>query len=992
MYRAFLIVLFYIPFVNAQENYPINGIKNNYNPIYAFTNAHIIISPEKEILQGTLLIQNGKILKVDSIVEIPKGSIVKDLDGNYIYPSFIELYSNYGVEKLPSVTYSRKPQYKTNKKGPYHWNQSIRSEFKACDYFKNDFAIAKKYQEIGFGSVLVHRKDGIFRGSGALVLLSDEKENNNIIIDEAASFYSFKKGGSRQTYPTSLMGAIALIRQTILDAEWYKKKKSNALDLTLNSYNQQKSLPQIFESKDALDYSRIYKIGDEFEIDFIIKGNGKEYSRIDEIKNTGYPIILPINFPKNYDVSDAETIDWISLKELKHWETAPYNPIILQKNNITFCLSSSGLENKTAFLKNLRITIKNGLSKKVALKALTINPAKLSNCEHLLGSLEEGKIANFIITSGDIFEDGIIYENWVNGERNVISKKQIDVSGYYTFNSYHFINSSVKIVDNLGDITATIADIDSLPIKIQLNDKELVLASPNGGYRLIGTYNNGSITGSYQDISGKYFHFEMNKDSLIKKDKKRVNNNNDYIIPSIWKPNQSFGSKEDRMAKSVIFRNTTVWTNEKIGILENTDVLIQGGKIIEIGDKLDLSTLLENEKVEEIDATGKHLTCGIIDEHSHIAISRGVNEASESVTAEVSIGDVINPEDINIYRQIAGGVTVAQLLHGSANPIGGQSAIIKLRWGSSAEKMKIEGADGFIKFALGENVKQSNWGDENTIRFPQTRMGVEQVFYDAFYRAKDYEEKWKKYNSLSLRKKRNVVPPREDLELNALVEVLNSKRFITCHSYVQSEINMLMHVADSMGFTVNTFTHILEGYKVADKMKKHGAGASTFSDWWAYKFEVNDAIPHNAALLHNSGVLTAINSDDAEMGRRLNQEAAKAIKYGGVSQEEAWKMITLYPAKLLHLDHRLGSVSVGKDADIVLWSDNPLSVYAKVEKTYIDGILYFDQNKNRELIARDKKEKMRIVTKLQQMPSSESVKKISKKNKLYHCDTIEHYE
>jgi imidazolonepropionase-like amidohydrolase len=407
---------------------------------------------------------------------------------------------------------------------------------------------------------------------------------------------------------------------------------------------------------------------------------------------------------------------------------------------------------------------------------------------------------------------------------------------------------------------------------------------------------------------------------------------------------------------------------------------------------LDLSTLLENEKVEEIDATGKHLTCGIIDEHSHIAISRGVNEASESVTAEVSIGDVINPEDINIYRQIAGGVTVAQLLHGSANPIGGQSAIIKLRWGSSAEKMKIEGADGFIKFALGENVKQSNWGDENTIRFPQTRMGVEQVFYDAFYRAKDYEEKWKKYNSLSLRKKRNVVPPREDLELNALVEVLNSKRFITCHSYVQSEINMLMHVADSMGFTVNTFTHILEGYKVADKMKKHGAGASTFSDWWAYKFEVNDAIPHNAALLHNSGVLTAINSDDAEMGRRLNQEAAKAIKYGGVSQEEAWKMITLYPAKLLHLDHRLGSVSVGKDADIVLWSDNPLSVYAKVEKTYIDGILYFDQNQNRELLARDKKEKMRIVTKLQQMPSSESVKKISKKNKLYHCDTIEHYE
>jgi len=307
--------------------------------------------------------------------------------------------------------------------------------------------------------------------------------------------------------------------------------------------------------------------------------------------------------------------------------------------------------------------------------------------------------------------------------------------------------------------------------------------------------------------------------------------------------------------------------------------------------------------------------------------------------------------------------------------------------------MKIEGADGFIKFALGENVKQSNWGHFNTIRFPQTRMGVEQVFYDAFYRAEAYKNLWNEYNDLPTSKKRKTVAPRADLELDALVEILNSERFITCHSYVQSEINMLMHVADSMGFTINTFTHILEGYKLANKLKKHGAGASTFSDWWAYKFEVNDAIPYNASILNSKGVVTAINSDDAEMGRRLNQEAAKAVKYGGSSEEDAWKMVTLNPAILLHLENRMGSIKLGKDADIVIWSGNPLSVYSKVEKTFVDGKLLFDKTKNLELMKRDLKEKMRIINKMVNGNSDEETQKVEiTEDHHYHCDTIEDYE
>jgi imidazolonepropionase-like amidohydrolase len=350
-----------------------------------------------------------------------------------------------------------------------------------------------------------------------------------------------------------------------------------------------------------------------------------------------------------------------------------------------------------------------------------------------------------------------------------------------------------------------------------------------------------------------------------------------------------------------------------------------------------------------IDATGKHLTPGILDEHSHIAIEGGVNEGTHAVTAEVRIGDVIDPDDINIYRQLAGGVTAAHLLHGSANPIGGQCQLIKLRWGAEPEELKFEGAPATIKFALGENVKQSNWGDRFTRRYPQTRLGVEEIMRDAFQAALEYEAEWQRWRALPERERQRSIPPRRDLQLEALLEILRGKRLIHCHSYVQSEILMLMRLAEQFGFRVNVFTHVLEGYKVARELARHGAGASTFSDWWAYKFEVYDAIPYNPAIMHEQGVLVAINSDDAEMGRRLAQEAGKSVGYSGISEEEALKFVTLNPARMLRVDHRVGSIEVGKDADIVLWSGPPLSTRSVVEQTYVDGRCYFDRVRDEQL-------------------------------------------
>ena len=985
-YRVLLLILSFIKIdLVAQNIFPTNGVAKEFNPIYAFINANII-DAEKEIINGIVLVQGKKIIAVDTSLKIPEGAIIRDLEGKFIYPSFIDLNTQYGLPNNKKREFSYKPQYKSKKDGAYHWNQAIHPEFDAITEFTNDNKKAKSLREMGFGTVLTHKQDGIARGVAGLVLLSNEKEHENILIEKASAHFSFKKGSSNQRYPTSLMGSIALLKQTLLDTEWYSQGISN-FNFSYEALMQQRKLPQIFTIDEAFDISRVYKIADEFEIDYIIIGNGDEYKQLDIIKKSNFSFVLPINFPNSYDVSNPEEAEYITLRALKNWETAPFNPYILSKNNITFSISCFGQEDSDDFIKNLRHIVKKGLSKKEALASLTTIPARQIKAEKMIGTIQQEKYANFIICSKDIFEDGVIYENWIAGKKFEINKEpKIDIRGYYTIKSDEFNGENVIIKGSINKPEVIISVLDSLPLISNLSGKDITINTKDGKFSAIGSFSNNSILGRFQDENGFFQKLSIIRDSLVKELKKDFILEIDSVIPELWSPNKAYGFKEIPPVETILFENATIWTNEKDGILKNSNILIKDSKIIAVGTEINVSDFIKkNEAFKVIDASGKHITCGIIDEHSHIAIRKGVNESSQSVTAEVRIGDVINSNDINIYRQLAGGVTTAQLLHGSANPIGGQSAIIKLRWGSNAEDMKIKNTDPFIKFALGENVKQSNWGDFNKIRFPQTRMGVEQVFYDAFYRAKKYKLEWDLYNAMPFSMKKKTKAPREDLELNALVKVLESELFITCHSYVQSEINMLMHVADSMGFTVNTFTHILEGYKLADKMQKHGAGGSTFSDWWAYKFEVNDAIPHNATILNNAGVITAINSDDAEMGRRLNQEAAKAIKYGGTNEEDAWKMVTLNPAKLLHLDDRIGSIKIGKDADIVLWSDNPLSIYTQVEQTYIDGICLYDSKRDLNLRKQNMQERIRIIKKMVNLKDDKKQKPKKEKIQLYKC-------
>jgi imidazolonepropionase-like amidohydrolase len=977
----------------SQSTFPDNGVKDQRSDYYLFRNAVLHVDAKTTISGGWLLIKGDKVEKVGKDFTFPKSAIVIDLEGKHIYPSFIDSYSDYG---LPEIKRTRgmnfyETQFNSQKAGAYAWNQAIKPEVKAAELLNVNAKQAEDLRKMGFGSVISHQKDGIVRGTSVLASLADSRVQDILIKPEVSNHFSFDKGSSTQTYPVSLMGSVALLRQTYYDAQWYKNTDAKAeRNLSLEAFSKNLSLPIVFHGKSVLDALRADKIGKEFNSKYILKSSGDDYQKLDEIKALNTHLIVPLNFPKALDVEDPMDAERVGISELKHWELAPSNLAKLAQNGIKFTITSSDLIDKTMFFSNLQKAISYGLDKTLALEALTTLPATIFKIEDKVGSLKSGLIANFLLTNGDIFDKNTkILENWVQGKKYTINDLSLKaISGTYDLKLDQFENSKLQITGDAEKPNFEIIKNDTLKIKVTgSRDKNFLTLSfkadekSEGVFRLTGIIDDNSIKGEGRNPIGNKITWsaELQKvaENIAKSDSSKKSD-----APKLGEvifPFTAFGNKSKPAKQDLIIKNATLWTNEKEGKIIG-DVYVKNGKIESIGKNLNFP----NAKI--IDATGKHLTTGIIDEHSHIALF-SINEV-ESVSSEVRQEDVVNSEDINIYRQLAGGVTTSQLLHGSADCIGGQSAIIKLKWGEAPDKLIIEDSPKFIKFALGENVKRGN-APQRPNRYPSTRMGVEQVFHDAFGRAIAYKKEWADYNAVKV--KTGLTQPRRDLELEALVEIIDGKRHISCHSYVQSEINMLMKLADSLGFKVNTLTHILEGYKVADKMKERNINASTFSDWWAYKMEVKEAIPYNAAIMTKVGVNTAINSDDAEMARRLNQEAAKTILYGDLSEEEAWKTVTLNPAKMLHLDNRLGSITKGKDADLVLWSENPLSIYAKPEKTIIDGTIYFDLENEEKNIKDLEDEKNRLIQKLLQekskgTPTNRPVFKAKPSH--IHCDSI----
>ncbi|MBA4322382.1 MAG: amidohydrolase [Odoribacter sp.] len=985
MRKTFYLLLLLLPanLFSQPDNAPVAGVSDKRVEVYGLKNARVVVDYQTTLENTDILISNGRIEAVGSNLIFPKGTIVYDLTGKTVYPSFVDAYAgNYGIKTqtpaadanpfatlfIPAQTGRPAQATTTEARIADYWNDGINASYDISSEFIPDTKVAGEYRQTGFGAVVTFKTEGIARGTSALVSTGDGKANSVLLKNKTSANYSISRSRSSDLYPAAQFGIIALLRQVNCDAQWYRQLPAGYFhDDGLEAYNTNLAIPQVFEVANKLEIMRADKIGKEFGISYIIKGGGDEYQALNDIKKGGNKLIIPVNFPEAPDVKDPYDAASVSYSTLKHYELAPSNLSKVSGAGLTFAITSSDLRTRTTFLTNLRKAVKHGLPEKEALKALTFTPASIIGASDLVGAVRKNMIANLLITSGNIFSDDcVIYENWVQGTPyRFIDLRIKDMRGTYTI-----------IVDTTNYKLVLNGTFDKPTVKLTYDtieirgatftiEKDIVSITFERGivrFRLSGYISGKDMEGRGLLNSGKWFSWKATYSGAAPEAEARQRRQMPVPEPGkVIYPFAAYGRTEVPKQEDILFKNATVWTSEKEGKLLNTDVLVQKGKISKIG-----KNLAAPEGVRVIDATGMHLTPGIIDEHSHIALS-ATNEMGQAITSEVRTSDVIDPEDQSIYRQLAGGVTAAHILHGSANPIGGQSIIIKHRWGRSAEELIVANQVGFLKHALGENVKRT------TSRYPNTRMGVEQIIRDAYQRAIDYNVMWKTWNALKPADRIGKIPPRRDLELDPIVDVLEKRSFITCHTYVQSEGTMIMNLAQDFGVNVNTLIHFNEGYKIADQIAAHGTAASVFSDWWDYKYETYEGITYNAALLLSQGVLTCIHSDDIEMGRRLNQEAGKIVKYGGISETEALKLVTLNPAKILHLDDRMGSIKTGKDADLVLWTDNPLSIYARASKTMVDGTIYFDEEQDAKMKDQIDNERNRIIANiLRETPATTS--------------------
>jgi imidazolonepropionase-like amidohydrolase len=937
----------------AQETATPNGIADNRRNAVALTGATVYLSDGRYQEDTVVLFENGQITSVSNDGQVPDGFFEIDMSGRYLYPGFIDVYTGYGLPAPGHPVGGGGAEVLESSGQALNVNDAIRSHERAVLTFRPDDEQRSKLRNLGFSTVLTHHADGIARGTSALVTLGDENANESVLLADAAAHYSLNKGSSRQTVPVSLMGAVALLRQTYLDANWYAQHDPRPFaDESLEGWLRTQSLPQIMEVQNWHQALTVHKVAEEFDTRYIIKAQPDLYQQAEALAQTDAQFIVPLIYPEDPDVADPFVADEVSFYDLKHWELAPFNLRLLQEAGVKFAITSDGAGDK--FWDRLNQAVANGLPKTTAIAAMTTVPAEMLGVQETVGQIAPSALANIVVTSGPLFQDGTrILENWVNGDRFVIDSGLDERRGTYLLDADNRTLSVKLDFDNSGKANASAEGADlSVNLTDELINLTVTWEDADAPIRLSGWPIQNGWQGSGQNVRGEPLNWQLTYTSELAGEAEEAGaapQRVDLPSPVIY-PFAAYGTEARPAQQDMVIRNATVWTNEDVGTLM-TDVLVRNGKIAAVGENLNVGNVLE------IDGTGKHLTPGIIDEHTHIALF-GINEVATN-SSMVRMSDVVNSQDVNIYRNLAGGVVAAQQLHGSANPIGGQSSLIKFHWGGTPDELAIDEAPKFIKFALGENVKRST--NPASIRYPQSRMGVEQVYVNAFTEAQAYARRWDEYNSLSALQRRNTITPRRDLVHEAMLEVLNGDRYVTNHSYVQSEINMMMHMAESFDFRINTFTHILEGYKVADKMAAHGAGGSTFSDWWAFKWEVRYAIPYNAALMQEAGVVVALNSDDAEMSRRLNQEAGKMVKYGNVSETDALKMITLNPARLMHLDDRMGSIRVGKDADLVLWDEHPLSVYARALTTWVDGIPYYDRERDRELRQQIADERARII-------------------------------
>ncbi|MEJ7594019.1 MAG: amidohydrolase family protein [Planctomycetaceae bacterium] len=1047
-----------------QTSTPQEALRSNPPDVFAITGAMIVSQPDAAPEAATIVVRHGRIEAIGADIKVPADAREINLTGKTIYAGFIDAYSE---QTISTERLNGSARY---------WNGQVTPQLSVADQLPANADLAALRKQ-GFVAQLVAPTDGVIKGRSALVALTGTDANTSLLAGNVALHLQLtvsRRG--RDGYPGSPMGAVALARQAMYDAQWYRDAQAAfAADSSLQRPEHNDalaalqlaiagSMPIIVSASNEQFALRADRFAAEFGLALIVKGSGKEYRRLPEIAATKRSLILPLAFPKPPNVATPEAAQDATLESLLHWDIAPENPARVDAAGIRFALTTDGLNSKNDFLKNLRKAVERGLSPSSALRALTVSPAQMLGVENQLGTLEAGRPASFVVTDGDLFEkESKIVETWVDGlrfehapeaARKADGHFELQIEKVAEFPDRLYM----EIIDTEGKLKGRVSrkpvpkaderkskreaakdesaaeendatvgegkpssaddaspDSDDKPEKESKDDTKPKEILTLDGVQLHDTALSATFNGKDWGIEGVIrISLTLTEKDAAQKDRAaaigsivwpdgssaitsavRVDAPTEPEKQDEMKPEATAEEKSDdkgdemdddkksanasfeinyplgafgrteppAVSETVAFIHATIWTCGPEGIIEDGMLVIGNAGIVAVGKDVAIP-----EGTQIIDVQEMHISPGIIDCHSHMATDGGVNEGTQAITCEVRIGDFVDANDITIYRQLAGGVTAANSLHGSANPIGGHNQVIKLRWGMTGEDMKFAEAPQGVKFALGENVKQSN-SQKASSRYPQTRMGVEQLFRDSFEAARDYAKKMDAWQT-----DRRGLPPRRDLELDALREIVEGHRWIHCHSYRQDEILALLRILEEYDVTIGTFQHILEGYKVADEMAKHGAMASAFSDWWAYKFEVSDAIPHAGALMHKQGVVVSFNSDDGELARHLNQEAAKAIKYGGVPREEALKFVTLNPARQLRIEHLVGSLEPGKHADFVVWNGDPLSNFTRCEQTWIDGRRYFHRDEDAQMQAQSLQKRNTLIQKI--LSSREEMRKV----------------
>ena len=943
---------------------PVTDLRNNATGFHALVGARVVTAPGQVLENATIVIRNGLITAVGRDVRPPAGARVWDLAGQTIYPGFIDAHADLGADAVPQG----------GDVGPTHWNPQVRAWYSTGATLKDDSTRRAGLRSLGFGTALVVPRQGLFRGKASVVNLGDFGARDRVLradLVQAIGFQrSFALGG---TYPNSTMGTIALMKQTFMDAEWYGRARAaweNGGRATLPPETSealaalggvvQGKQPVLFQTESEEEYLRAARLAADYKLVPWFRGNGYEYRLVDVLKGRKEPLIVPLNFPDAPDVSSPEAALNAPLASLRHWYLAPTNPAQLEKAGVSFAITSDGLSTMTDFLPNLRIAVARGLTPDKALAALTTVPATWLGIERTHGTIAVGKVANLVVSDGDLFkEEASIRDVWVQGTRYGVTRPpQIDPRGTWAITSdeANAPQATLRIEGPLNRIRGTIEVGSGRPIPLAtarvIAETGRVEATFNG--EPIGQEGTVLVTGS---VRGDEFFGWMAlpngadpsyRGTRTEKFEGPARGTVAAKVPAVdlpfIRPSMEYGrSAPPAQPAHVLVRNATVWTQGRQGKVENADLLVSAGKVVQVGKNLQAP-----RGAVEIDATGKHVTPGLIDPHTHGGVS-SVNESGFAIVPEVQMGDVLTHNNIWFYRQLAGGLTTTMIKHGSANPIGGENVYVKLRWGSLPEDMKFQGAPRTVKFALGENPKR------NPNRYPDTRMGTQEIIRDHFRAARDYEAEWKRWEA-----DKTGIPPRKDLRMEALLDILNQKLLISSHGYRADEFLALVRLAEEFGFRVQTLQHGVEAYKIASELQKSGVAAVVWSDWGAFKLESYDATMYNARLLMEAGVVTALHSDDNEISTRMNWEAGKLLRTG-VDEIQALSTVTNQAAKAIAIDGRVGSLEPGKDADFVIWSGNPLSQFTRAEQTWVDGRRYFSLEEDAALRAEIERQRTQLI-------------------------------